>query len=346
MPNFDAGHYFLTVLAPVRAGRDAPLGEGQAESHRQRLLEALARLPQSETTANSRGRAPGSPFARSRMTHLARFVLIDDLPYNGRESGDALLDRFAGADPLVQQRVDRLPMPYLLFAAEFDAEDGSETSLRRYTDTLWQTMRPELEAVFGACHGFEAVTGAEGFFDYIRRCQVETTMPFNDYYPAEPQRLRLQDVLPLPLDRLRRLRQLLPRLAYAWGAALLLALVVALIAGGALPRIAVGLLLGSLLLLVLALGAAWFVLQRFWRRALALGAAPLQRSASLPEVLKALYLQQHFADFVIAAQDATPEALHAGFSRFLARHRPAEIAAPSQAPGLICLPEKILPPGA
>ncbi|NOG70297.1 hypothetical protein [Roseicella sp. DB1501] len=342
MPNFDTGHYFLTVLAPVRAGRAGPEGE----SHRQRLLEALARLPQSETTAKSRGTTAQSPFARSRLTHLARFALIDDLPYNGRESGDALIDRLKERDPLEPQRADRLPTPYLLFAAEFDAEDGSETSLRCYTDTLWRTMRPELEAVFGACHGFEAVTGAEDFFRYIRRCQVETTMPFNDYDPEEPQRQRLQDVLPLPLDRLRRLWQLLPRLAYAWGAVLLLVVVVALIAGGALPRIAVGLLLGTLLLVVLGLGAAWFALQRFWRRALALGDVPLPRSASLPEVLKALYLQQHFADFVIAAQDATPEALHAKFGRFLARHRPAEVAAPSQAPGLICLPEKILPPGA
>jgi hypothetical protein len=346
MPNFDAGHYFLTVLAPVRAGRGAAVDGRQADSYRQRLLETLARLPQSEATANSRGAAARSPFARNRMTHLARFVLIDDLPYNGREAGDALLDRFAGADPLAQQQVDRLPAPYLLFAAEFDAKDGSEASLRLYTDALWADMRPELEAIFGACHGFEAAEGAEGFFRYIQRCQIETTMPFHDYDPVEPQRLDLQDLLPLPIDALRRLRRLLPPLAAAWGVVLLLALLLGLMLGGALPRIAIGLLLGSLLLLALGLGAAWFLLRRFWRRALALGAAPLQRSASLPEVLKALYLQQHFADFVIATQGAAPAALHAEFGRFIARHRPAEVEEPSQAPGLICLPEKILPRGA
>ena len=87
MPNLETGHYFLTVLAPVRTGFSHGV---DGLSYRQTLLEVLARMPHSETTPNSRGTAQQSPFARNRMTHLARFVLIDDTPYNGRETGDTL----------------------------------------------------------------------------------------------------------------------------------------------------------------------------------------------------------------------------------------------------------------
>ena len=38
------------------------------------------------------------------------------------------------------------------------------TTLRRYTDTLWSTMQPELREVFGYCYGFETVTCAERLF--------------------------------------------------------------------------------------------------------------------------------------------------------------------------------------
>src|SRR3569832_2851520 len=128
MPNFDTGHYFLPVLAPVRVESLDGL------SYRHRLQGALARLPNSEVTANSRGAAQGSPFARIPMVHLARFVLIDDLPFNGREQGATILDKLRRLNPLQPQAADRLNPPYLLFAADVDAEDGSDASLRRFTD--------------------------------------------------------------------------------------------------------------------------------------------------------------------------------------------------------------------
>jgi hypothetical protein len=72
----------------------------------------------------------------------------------------------------------------------------------------------------------------------------------------------------------------------------------------------------------------------------------MPRGASLPEVLKAIYLQQHFAEFVVDTQGVGPAALHAAFGDFLQAHRPGDIAAPTQAPGLIRLPERPLPQGA
>lgn len=341
MPNFETGHYFLTMLAPVRGGSGpGPLGS----SHRQQLLTALASLPNSEVTANSRGIAAGSPFARNCMTHLARFVLIDDQPYNGRETGDALVAELLRINPLVHQPVDRLSMPYLLFAAEFDAGDGSDASLRRFTDALWATMRPELTAVFSHCHGFEAVQSAETFFTYVKACQIETTMPFNDYYPWEPaelaERLRtLRPDLPLPVTGAK----VLAGITAAWLTAILAA---ALLPDGAAARVCAGLAHWGLLVVpLLGIGAVAY-LALLYRRIMTEGLKPLPRSASLPEVLKAIYLQQHFTDFVIRHQGAAPEALLAGFLAFAESHRPDDTAGPTQEPGLIRLPDRALPKGA
>lgn len=340
MPNFETGHYFLTVLAPVRTGaRGGPEGY----SYRQKLLEELARLPHSEATANSRGTAEQSPFARSRMTHLARFALIDDLPYNGRESGDTILGKLSGQDPLVQRQVDRLSTPFLLFAADFDAADGSDASLRAFTDALWRTMRPELTAILDNCHGFEGVATAGDFFHYVKRCQVETTMPFNDYYPEEPRHLQLPPDMPLPVEGIKAGARALIGLVALW----LLCILLGAVLPGGWPRDAAAFVARCGLLVVpLLLAGAGLYLHRLYRKVMTQGPQPLPRSASLPKVLKSLYLQQHFVDFVIANQGAAPEELHAAFGRFLGAHAPDNLDAPTQAPGLIRLPGRNLPKGA
>jgi hypothetical protein len=188
MPNYDAGHYFLTMLAPVKLGMSTVEGGKPGFSYRQTVLDKLASMKNSETSVRSRETPDESPFARNTMTHLARFVLINAPPYNGRESGDTLLSKvfssgksvlvrcFSIGDPDKPQTADSLGVPYLLFAADFDAQNGEDASLRKFTDTLWATMADELKPIFGQCYGFETVTDAAGFFDYVRKCQVETTM--------------------------------------------------------------------------------------------------------------------------------------------------------------------------
>ena len=160
-------------------------------------------LPTAQVGVTTQDDEARSPFTRNTMTHLARFVLIDAPPYNGRVSGDLLLAKLRQVDPTVHQPVDSWPTPYLLFAADFDAPDGSDTSLRVFTDTLWATMRPELTRIFACCYGFDAasITTAEAFFRYVKACQVETTFPFNDYWrPAELARMPAD--LPLPTKAL------------------------------------------------------------------------------------------------------------------------------------------------
>ncbi|MCP5083253.1 MAG: hypothetical protein GY948_16310 [Alphaproteobacteria bacterium] len=111
MPNFDAGTYFLTVLAPVKLGmvpnnftaranswdarfrsaiKDELQSADEAEnddnpgSWRQRLRMVLATLPTAAQSPATERTKRESPFARNRRNHLARFVVVDDVVYNGR----------------------------------------------------------------------------------------------------------------------------------------------------------------------------------------------------------------------------------------------------------------------
>jgi hypothetical protein len=192
MPNFDAGHYFLTVLAPVRV--DSVMPKGQSHSHRHLLRDVLDKIPTGERTAASVGRARPVPFAKNNRTHLARFAVLDQAVFNGCVSGDTLLGLVLNklrpatrrTDPLKPQWVDLLRSPFLLFAVDFDAANGSDDELRSYLAGLWNDMSGELNDIFEHCYGFDGVTTAHQFFEYVKKCQLETTMPFNDYWSVAP----------------------------------------------------------------------------------------------------------------------------------------------------------------
>jgi len=67
---------------------------------------------------------------------------------------------------------------------------------------------------------------------------------------------------------------------------------------------------------------------------------PPAKYGDLPSVLKSLYLQQNFADFVVDNQGRSPADLHAAFGTFVETHKPADKMAPSQAPGVISIRAK------
>lgn len=310
MPSLDGGHYFLTMLAPVRTGNMVDPVTGAVRSHRHLLRQALALLPAGCQTAASQPDAPPSPFARNTLNHLARFVVIDGPAYNGRESGDTLVGLARSTDPLVAQPVDVLTTPFLLFAADVDAQNlDGPTALRRYTDTLWATMRPELDATFGHCLGFDSVTDAAGFNAYVVRCQIETTMPFNDYWA---------DGLVAPAAPLGAV-------------AAVAAVVFAAAAYAAVTRGWPGVALAAGLVALLLYGA--------WRFIIGWGARPFPTApnSDLPSVLKALFLQQAFTGFAGKAQGLDDATLHARFGTFLAATNPAA-ASPALIPGTIAAP--------
>ena len=314
MPSYDGGHYFLTMLAPIRTDSVSIQGR-HYRSHVDLLREALTRLPTARQNVVTRNSRLNSPFARNRLNHLVRFFVIDDVVFNGRVSGNSLIDQVRGINPIIAQPMDRLLCSYLLFAADIDAAAAGEGALRTYTDELWSTMRAELTEVFQHCLGFDAVQDADGFFRYVERCQLETTMPFNDYW-----------IDPLPTKSVP-FKAMLGALAGV-SAATLCAFVLHVLGIGDRPW-------GELSLwglgVTLALGVGGY------RYLVVKGEQPFPTApnSDLPSVLKALYLQQRFTDFAIANQGVDAGALYRDFRTFIAQHRPDDLDDPTQPPGVI-----------
>ena len=55
----------------------------------------------------------------------------------------------------------------------------------------------------------------------------------------------------------------------------------------------------------------------------------------LPSVLKAIYMQQKFADFYIAQQGKSDAELYKAFGKFITKHKPADRHQMTQKPGVI-----------
>jgi hypothetical protein len=316
MPNFDAGHYFLTVLVPVRM--DSILIDGQSHSRRHLIREALADMPAGERTAAARGRAGLSPFAVNRRTHFCRFVALDDVVFNGRVSGNSLLSVVRRINPLVPQPVDRLTRPFLIFVVDFDAQSGADSELKGYLTDLWSTMAEELTKVFQHCMYFDAVKEAEGFYAYIKKCQIETTMPFNDYWALPPVlpdfSLRPYEVIALLIAAVPAIDAIGVPLKWTtwqpwtlWGAVLAI-------------------------LLLLAIGVIHLIVKAL--KPFPKAPAPAL-PGDLPTVLKSLFMQRAFTQFVIDMQGDNDQALYDAFGRFIAANRPDDPTEPTQLPGVI-----------
>ncbi|MCI0466688.1 MAG: hypothetical protein L0Y57_06740 [Beijerinckiaceae bacterium] len=315
MPTYDGGHYFLTVLAPITTG-SVPYGSGFTSTVNA-LREQLALLP-----VAAQRPLPGrqqSPFARNTRNHFLRAAIIDDVAYNGREQTNVVWMFLKNIDPTVPQPRDHLSCPFLFLGVDFDAASGADSERDSYLAELWDTMESELRGIFTYCEGFDGkVTGAASFAKYIAQCQIETTMPFNDYYVYDPQ---------LP--------------SWPWGLYAIPA-----VAGAAVLvlGIAVSWLFSAAVGLFLVLAGAATAGAVIWRAYASIMAAgerpyPAAPDSTLPAVLKALHLQGAFARFAIdtqavAASESKAGELHAAFGTFLANNRPENVEAPTQSPGV------------
>jgi len=226
-------------------------------------------------------------------------------------------------NPTTQQPYDQRSQPYLVFVADFDASSGDDGALKSYLRELWQTMREELCSILKYCEGFDCKrASAETFYEYVKSCQVETTMSFNDYeYRLDTPGLRS---ISIPL-------------LVAWAAAAALAA----LAG----------LLGTLIAVIRAwpdfdtLTILWIVfavlglvlLYVLYHYVLRCGGRPFATvpNTDLPSILKALYLQRRFTQFAIDSQGLDEASLHAGFAKFLVDHKPDDVVACTQVPGVI-----------
>jgi hypothetical protein len=331
MPNFDGGHYFLTALIPIKNAEYIER-DGRKNSPVHMVRDALAVLPKAQQSQATKDTPFNSPFACNTRTHFARLVVIDDVINNGHNPintlkvaiGSRLGDaQAARLNPTRHQPYDQLSHPYLFFAADFDASSGDDGELGSYLRELWQTMEKELHSILEHCEGFDCKRSSpETFYEYVKSCQLETTMSFNDYdYRLDTPGLRSISI---------------PLLLFWAGAAAL-----ATLAG----------LLGALVTMIrswpdfdaptilwIATGglglALFYSLYRYVLRQGARSFATVPNT-DLPCILKALYLQQRFTQFAIDAQGFDDRSLHSSFGKFLAEHQPNDLATCTQAPGVI-----------
>jgi hypothetical protein len=295
---------------------------------------ALAKLPTALQSPATEKIAVNSPFSKNKRTHLARMFVINDTIFNGRIGKNALAAALTHDDPAVPQEADRLNTSYLCFCADIDAVEKAgdplpktltPTQQRRVRDSyareLWEDMGDELRDIYSNCEGFDGVETAQDFADYLNRCHVETTMPFHDYY------LKLPQFNNLPVKWLL-LMVLVPAAWTVVSLALRLFGVLEMPFGPDIDTFS------SFVLGLIVTGGVGFGLLKYIN---ANGQKPLPPAEhdDLPSVLKALYLQQHFADFAIDAQGASPEDLHKSFGAFLKEHDPSDKTGPTQTPGVV-----------
>jgi hypothetical protein len=126
----------LTVLTPVLQG------------HESQLASYLDALPSGD----------GSPLARVPGTHFARWVLIDDVVYEG-----------AG------QERDALSVPRLLFTSNHDGPPDP------YLEALARSMSEEADAIWGHCAGYPGSGDPRAFAAWLRAHQVESALFFAAY---------------------------------------------------------------------------------------------------------------------------------------------------------------------
>lgn len=332
MADLDSGHLFLTTMAPIK-GTNANATEGV--SHEQKVRIALAQLPTALQSPATQSIGVNSPLARNRRTHLARMFVLSDIVFNGRNPQNPIVATIKGIDPVDPLPIDQLSTAYLVFCADVDAiiEDGDplphnltaaeQKAVRAsYARKLWETMGPELVDIYQNCVGFENVRTADDFAAYLDKCHVETTMPFHDYYLELPGFNMLNTKLLLGVVLVPAVIAILSLLLRIFGVL-------------KLP------MLGFSTFWTFVIAAVVTVAAALWAISFALrnGAKPLPPAKydDLPSVLKGLYVQQTFSDFVIDHQGAEPAELHRAFGDYLAQHQPDNRMSPTQTPGVISI---------
>ena len=132
--NHSGQAYSLTVITPILA------------DHASALAAYLAGL----------GPESASPLARVAGTHFARWVILDDVVYEGG-----------------RQRRDALKAARLLFTSNFDGP------LDAYLEALRTQM--DADAVWSHCAGYPGRADAPAFAAYFRSHQVESALFFAAY---------------------------------------------------------------------------------------------------------------------------------------------------------------------
>lgn len=129
--------YSLTVLTPISDGAQPT------------LARYLNRLPSGAE----------SPLAAVAGTHFARWVVIDDVLYEGSDEGER----------------EHLQHARLLFTSNFDGD------LEPYLHGLATGLGDSADAIWGHCIGYPGVTDVDAFGRYLRHHQIDSSLFFAAY---------------------------------------------------------------------------------------------------------------------------------------------------------------------
>lgn len=146
MSNHSERAYALMVLCPLK--NEA----GLSVSPEGFLRDLLNELPVDQN----------SPMAAVPNTYFCRFFVLNDVIYQGLPAD-----------------LDHLKSKYLAFVAEIHAPD--EHDVDDYLRQMWQLAGGGrfVPHAWQHCVGFESVNDAGKFVEYMRRCQINTTLYFN-----------------------------------------------------------------------------------------------------------------------------------------------------------------------
>lgn len=97
-----------------------------------------------------------SPMARVPNTYFARFYVLNDVFYQGHGF-----------------REEHLKSKYLVFSSNFHGDRDA------YVLGMWDSNTEAVKAIWQYCVAFDDVRDAQGFLDYVKRCQIDNALFFN-----------------------------------------------------------------------------------------------------------------------------------------------------------------------
>ena len=148
MANKSSNAYGLTTLCPIINGSE------NNQSYAAQIRHRLQELPLDER----------SPWARVPETYLCRLFILNDVLYNPVNSSFIV-----HKNPELEEH---LKSKYLVFTSNFHGD------LNPYLKGMWNNSETDIKQIWEFCVGFDAVTSANDFVRYIKKCQVKTTFYF------------------------------------------------------------------------------------------------------------------------------------------------------------------------
>lgn len=147
MANTSGNAYGLTTLCPIINGFSSRESTSDSESHDKLTRRLLQSLPINED----------SLFANTDNTYFARLFILNDVLF---QQGNDF-------------KRDQLKSKYLCFNSNFHGD------LNTYLTGMWNNNETLVREIWQHCVAFDQVNQASDFVDYIKSCQVDTTLFFN-----------------------------------------------------------------------------------------------------------------------------------------------------------------------